>query len=268
LQTFKVKMQQELNNNDSPLDAHLQAVLPGVHQRMELHRQELSCLRGDVGRLTTAVETNTQVMTDKVDDIIQMNEEKNAALGRMHIMVGSRLLGQQVLEKAACGGDECDEESNKSPSSSPPSSPRRPLPPPRPNGTEDEECPKYHLNPQPRSFYALYNEWYGGGPDFEDVPVPGGIAALEEKFKARWRRHFKSHEVKEFSRRRMCINAIEVYATREGVSQAKAIDKLNDIFEQEAKRKVPCMANLMQRMGLIEKKARRGKATNLEEATE
>jgi hypothetical protein len=65
----------------------------------------------------------------------------------------------------------------------------------------------------------------------------------------------------------MCIDAIAVYATREGVSQAREIDKLNDIYEEEAKKRVPLMANIMQRMGLIEKKARRGKAIN-PEATE
>jgi hypothetical protein len=255
-------MEQELLNNDSPLDAHLQAVLPGVHQRMELHRQELACLRGDVGRLTTAVETSTTVLTEKVDDIIAMNEEKNAVLGRMHIMVGSRLLGAELREEGE--GKQKEIGSPSSSSSSPPSSPRRPLPTP---GTEDDKCPKYHLNPSPKSFYALYNKWYGGGPDFKDVPVPGGIAALEDKFKARWRRHFKSHEVKEFSRRRMCINAIKVYATKEGVSLPVALFHLNNIFDEEAKKKVPCMANIMQSMGLIAKKAKRGKATNLAEAT-
>jgi hypothetical protein len=98
-QTFKVKMQQELANKDSPLDAHLQAVLPGVHQRMELQRQELACLHGNVGRLTNVVEMNTQVFTDKVNDIVTMNKEKNAVLGRMHIMVGSRLLGEELEGK-------------------------------------------------------------------------------------------------------------------------------------------------------------------------
>jgi hypothetical protein len=253
-------MKQELENTDSPLDANLQAVLPGVHHRMEINRQELACLRGDVGRLTSAVELSTEVFYEKVDEIVTMNEEKNAALGRMHIMVGSTLLGQENSEEGEGEG-------------TPPSSPPRTSPPRRqvrPRRSEDfEECPKYHLSPSPKTFFAIYNEWYGGGPDFEDIPVPGGIAALEDKFKARWRRHFKPCEVKEFSRRRMCINAIAAYATREGVSQAAAMMKMNTIYEEEAKKKVPTMANIVQNMGLIDKKAKRGKARNKEqESTE
>ena len=50
----------------------------------------------------------------------------------------------------------------------------------------------------------------------------------------------------------MCINAIQAYATREGVSQAVAIGKLSTIYKEEGKKKVPLMANLMQSMGLIE----------------
>jgi hypothetical protein len=246
-QTFKLKMQQELGKKDSPLDANLQSVLPGVHHRLEVHREELGCLRGDVGRLTMAVELSMQVFNEKVDDIIAMNEEKNKVLGRMHIMVGSRLLGE-----ASADGE-----------GSPPSSP-----PPRPSAPrQPDDCPKYHLSPSPKTFFAIYNEWYGGGPDFEDIPVPGGIAALELKFKARWRKHFAPHEIKEFSRRRMCINAIDVYAAREGVSNAAAIGRLSTIFEEEGKKKVPIMANLMQSMGLIEKKKKRGKQKKSEEET-
>jgi hypothetical protein len=64
----------------------------------------------------------------------------------------------------------------------------------------------------------------------------------------------------------MCINAINVYATREGVSQATSIYQLNNIYKEEAKKKVPCMANIMQRMGLFAKQARQGRATNPAEA--
>jgi hypothetical protein len=239
-------MQNELANDESPLDANLQSVLPGVHQRLEVQREEISCLRGDIGRLTVAVENHTLVFNDKVEEIISMNDEKMEVLGRMHIMVGSRLLGETV-------------EGEGSPSSSPPSSP-----PPRPPPTsrrvgEGDEAPKYHLALSPKSLFAIYNEWYGGGPDFQDIPVPGGIAALENKFKARWRRHFEPNEVKDFSRRRMCINAISAYATREGISEVRAIDLLNTIYEEDAKKKVPTMADIVQNMGLIEKKNKRGK---------
>jgi hypothetical protein len=51
------------------------------------------------------------------------------------------------------------------------------------------------------------------------------------------------------------------------VSLPVALFHLNNIFDKEAKKKVPCMANIMQSMGLIAKKAKRGKATNLAEAT-
>ena len=80
-QAFKLKMKDKLQSTESPLDANLQSVLPGVHQRLEVHREELACLRGDVGRLTTAVETHTSVFNKKVDEIMTMNDEKNKVLG-------------------------------------------------------------------------------------------------------------------------------------------------------------------------------------------
>jgi hypothetical protein len=52
----------------------------------------LSC--GNISWLTMVVETHTLVFNKKVDEIISMNEQKNKMLGRMHIMVGSRLLGE------------------------------------------------------------------------------------------------------------------------------------------------------------------------------
>lgn len=57
------------------------------------------------------------------------------------------------------------------------------------------------------------------------------------------------------------MNAISAYATREGCSEAIAIDLLNTIYEDEAKKKVPTMANIVQNMGLIAKKKKRGKVT-------
>jgi hypothetical protein len=119
-----------------------------------------------------------------------------------------------------------------------------------------DEAPRYHLALPPKSLYVINNEWYGErGPDFEDIPVPGGIVVLENKFKVRWRRRFEPSEVADFSRRCMCIkNAISAYAAREGVSEAIAIDLLNTIYKEEAKKKVPTIANLVQNMGLIEKK--------------
>ena len=35
--------------------------------------------------------------------------------------------------------------------------------------------------------------------------------------------------------------------------------KMNKIYEEEAKKKVPTMANIVQNMGLVDKKAKRGK---------
>jgi hypothetical protein len=103
-------MKDKLSINESPLDASLQAVLPGVHQQLEVNREELACLCGDVGRLTMAVETHMLVFNEKVDENISMREEKNEVLGCMHIMVGSRLLEKTV-------------EGEGSPSSSPPLKP-------------------------------------------------------------------------------------------------------------------------------------------------
>ena len=69
-------MQNELANDESPLDANLQSVLPGMHQQLEVQREEILCLRGDIRRLTVADENHTLVFNDKVEEIISMNDKK------------------------------------------------------------------------------------------------------------------------------------------------------------------------------------------------
>jgi hypothetical protein len=55
---------------------------------------------------------------------------------------------------------------------------------------------------------SIYKEWFGVGA-YEMIPIPGGVAALEQMYKAKWRKSYSAGEQREFSRVSNVIKAIE-----------------------------------------------------------
>jgi hypothetical protein len=117
---------------------------------------------------------------------------------------------------------------------------------------------QHRLAMKHHSLHTLYNEWYGLGEYF-DLPVPGGIAALEATEKTKWRKHFSPNEVKNFSRVKMIVAGIDAMQCRLQRDTEVAIEELDLIFTEEAKKSVASMVVIMQTMGLVSKKKSRGK---------
>jgi hypothetical protein len=55
---------------------------------------------------------------------------------------------------------------------------------------------------------SIYKEWFGVGV-YEMIPIPGGVAAFEQMYKAKWRKSYSAGEQREFCRVSNVIKAIE-----------------------------------------------------------
>ncbi len=117
---------------------------------------------------------------------------------------------------------------------------------------------KHRLAMQHQSLQTLYNEWYGI-EECLDLPVPGGIAALEASHKAKWRNHFSGHEINNFSRVKMVVNGIYEMQSRTQRPIDSVIDELDLVFKEEAQKSVAKMVIIVQKRGLVDKKKSRGK---------
>jgi len=98
-----------------------------------------------------------------------------------------------------------------------------------------------------------YNEWHGRGK-FEGIPISGGLAGCEERYKARWRRHFSSAEQKRFSRISILVKGMDA-------AEGGALVVMQDWqrYYEEKKCKLGGLVTLLQEKGYLAKKKGRKK---------
>jgi hypothetical protein len=129
-------------------------------------------------------------------------------------------------------------------------------PPPSPadaaSGRRHQMVPKHH------SIQLLFDEWYGLG-DSLDKPVVGGIAALETRYKSKWRNHFSASEKKHLSRSQMVIRGILTTVENTDETLDTVINSFKLPYEVDAKLSMAKMATIVQEHGLMTKKKSRGK---------
>ena len=94
---------------------------------------------------------------------------------------------------------------------------------------------RYLMEIQPKSIQAIYDEWYGCGI-FESKPVVGGLHALEEKYKSKWRKHFLNSNNLHLSRMKTIIKALNNTALAEDVTVEEVIDEWEHVFQTTNKK--------------------------------
>jgi len=111
-------------------------------------------------------------------------------------------------------------------------------------------------NRRARSVKSMYEECFGLGT-YSGVPVEGGLAELEKRFKSRWRRNFTAADQKHFSRIQQVVMAV-----RKEVAAGKGKEEVIVGYEQvfaEVKNSLCGLVDRLQETGAIEKKRRRGR---------
>lgn len=142
-------MQTALETTDNPMDYNLQAVLPGVHNRLAANEH--------VTRQTLQHVQQLPTLSD-MQSLLQ-----NMMVGALSGLGNSQVLGGPPARAALPNNATLD------------------------NNPETRRAPEHLLSSSPeRSIQSFYDEWFGLN-EFKDKPIDGGIAELEKKFKTSWR---------------------------------------------------------------------------------
>jgi hypothetical protein len=232
-------MRQALDSaeSDSPLDATLESVLPGVHVRFS--------------NIDNKIEENNEslhLIYNKQEAAIAANDERHALFVEAARWFSNRLGdgSPPVAQAAAVFGDESMEEAHhQEPTSD--------------NEGVPSEARIWRPCRSHASMTSLWNEYYGMGA-FQDKPVVGGIEFLEQHYgNGKWRKHIVKSESKFFTRFKNVALAARAYIEVGEKSIDEGLGELDAIFEQEAKSAVPNMLLWFQANNYFVKRAKRGK---------
>jgi len=122
-------------------------------------------------------------------------------------------------------------------------------------------CPGHghKFDTQVVSISDLYNQWFGL-ENFENIPVSGGIAALEKNGKG-WRKSFENRERKAFSRAKIVIDCIQNEVGK-GKGLHTTLAEFNDIFSHDARGFLSKMPDELKKRNLYEPKQRKRRAAS------
>jgi hypothetical protein len=237
-------MKDALANDECPLDAKLENVIPGLHQ---WHRANDQALK-------SVVETVNSHMAGLKETLTSIQEGQVVGVNNIKEVIANSFLRAAV-------------------SISPNTNPVSRLPPPCPQrrqydsgldeladlfdsespaGFADEQTPGaaagtdkiFLMKAKHPDLKSLYQEWYGLG-SFCDGS--GGIAAREKAQGAAWRKEISAHH---FSRTRRIVEAIDSVMARESKSWEEAVAQLQPMFARSKQSTSNMIINL-QKAGII-----------------
>jgi hypothetical protein len=227
-------MRGQLNGASSPLDATLENVLPGVHERLDANRKTTEDLVGKVTELTSTVIASIENSRDF--SMQRLESEINLMLQRIRDPSIQDVNGQSGHRTITQG---------TRPERSPPNS--------QTNHTEYPTIPITYV-----SLHQLYNHWTGED-DFENM-YPGGIARLEHEKGSSWRKTWDNSANKRLSKLKAIVLAIEREAANNNISPNQVLQTWEDIYSIDCKGKLSNFHSWAVGNGKIELKKARGRS--------
>jgi hypothetical protein len=99
--------------------------------------------------------------------------------------------------------------------------------------TEEDEFLKVLRHPlksrhEPRSATAVYHEYYGEG-DFTGRPIDGGLKALEDKYKSKWRTGDHAYQ-RAFSRIQQVVSSVDRRMKEQSMDKDAVLEELDQLF--------------------------------------
>ena len=182
-------MRQKLDNAQSPMDYNLQAVLPGVHTRLNGLSGEVRQVTRDVERLSNhvfSIPTSAQHFAFMADQMRMMQQHQQQLMqqvfGSMSEAIAQAANGFGTsVPRIACPALMENSRFGNSAVVGAASSP------PPTEATTTTTTGFGHVLHRHSTVRSMYNEWYGL-EEFEGVPVAGGIEAMEKEHGRKWRR--------------------------------------------------------------------------------
>lgn len=231
-------MRKQLEGVASPLDATLETILPGVHERLDAQRKATEDLHGLVSRLESTmkdcIERNTQDVT-----IHRLESEINSMFRRMRGQMQEggaepfQMHPELIPTNRTIDGN---------------TSPNR--------GNNNNQVPTIPITYS--SIRQLYDHWNGEG-EYENM-FPGGIAKLELEKGSSWRKTWDNSANKRFSKVKGIISAIHYESTESSISITDVLSIWEDIYVGECNGKISNFHAWVVRHGKIAAKKARGKS--------
>lgn len=227
-------MRGHLHGASSPLDATLENVLPGVHERLDANRKTTEDLVGKVTELTSTVIASIENSHDF--SMQRLESEINLMLRRI------RDPSIQDVNDQADYTTITQETPERS----------------RPNSqtNHNEEFPTIPITYA--SLHQLYSHWTGGD-EYENM-YPGGIARLEHEKGSSWRKTWDNSANKRLSKMKAIVLAIEREATDNNISPTEVLQSWEDIYSKDCKGKLSNFHSWAVGSGKIELKKARGRS--------
>ena len=253
-----------LENNSSPLDNNIEAILPGVHSRMASTQSQVTTTNRKIDGLADnlaarlqKMEENQKFLISSVSSMMERfdNKEDQLADHLAAIVDGlrhrSRSKRVRVDDNEPQGRLEELEQSNL-------------FPPPLEEGGEggqeeqkvdnDSGIPvattRHRCTYKHQSLRDIHDEWFGIGA-FYNKPVQGGWEVLESQHKSRWRKHFTVSEEKAFSRLKWIVKGMRNKQSRTKESLMDVCNRWNEIYEGQCKKSLSKMEDWLKKEGII-----------------
>ncbi len=228
---FKQKMRLALAGDECPTDYKLEAVLPGVHQRL----QHLDGRMGSIQRAMGTMETNMAAAVreegQKTRDRMAYGLEEAARSFRGGR--GGKLVSQEQVSRLATMAEED-------------------------SGGLASIDHEFYANH--KSVQGFYDEYYGLGK-FEGVPISGGLFGMEDKFGAKWRKRVRGG-AKHMSRLKAVMRAIGDMSASEGGSLEHSIGVLEKVFRDKGveggKQRLSNLVDILKKQGIVASATSRG----------
>lgn len=226
-------MQGQLQGATSPLDATLETVLPGVHERLDANRKSTEDLVGKVTELTSTLKASLENSQDF--SMQRLESEINLMLRR--IRDPSFLDGSIEPTETFPVTQQIQEQ-------------------PRINNRNSNQLPTIPITYS--SLHQLFNHWNGFG-EYENI-YPGGISMLEEEQGSSWRKTWDNSANKRLSKMKAIVSAIQREASGSNTSAIHVVEVWEDVYSVECKGKLSNFHAWLIENGKIELKKARGRS--------
>ena len=229
-------MRRKLEGASSPLDATVETVLPGVHERLDAQRKATEDLHGIVCRLETKMDgciESTQNST-----LLRVETEANLMFRRIRGSARDENIESMDTEETAPRN--CTSAVNS------------------PNRTTIVN----HLPIIPITYSSLcqlYDHWRGEG-EYANI-YEGGISRLESEKGSSWRRTWDNSANKRLSKVKSIVLAIQHESTQNEMSIADVLAMWEDIYSRHCNGKLSNFHAWAVENGKIALKKARGKSS-------
>ena len=233
-QAYCDKMKSAIDLEESPLDANLEKVMPGIRQWHSTHNANVERIRQGL-----------EALANKIDDVAvkarQEREESDRRLADSLFVMANHLSGSTVCETfplVQVGQKDVDVEVNES--------------------LTENASGIFRMIVKHGSLSDLWNEWYGL-ENFDDGE--GGIAGRNKKHGRKWRKHLSAQQ---YSRTQRVVQAINKYSEVHNVPTEEAVYDLEEAFANVGF-SVAKMVDYCKAKGLLTAKLPRGKKKTRED---